>query len=240
LQLEEANRELEAFSYSVSHDLRAPFRHIVGYSELLLKRFEKLDETTQHYISSIADAGRYAGRLVDDLLEFSRTGRSELHWTEVDTTQLVEETRQEVMLAESDGRTVTWQISELPRLRGDVSMLRLVFRNLFSNALKYSRYTKDALIEVGCHESDGEVTIYVRDNGVGFDMHYAHKLFGVFQRLHKQEEFEGTGIGLANVRRIIQRHGGRTWATGAPRKGETIYFSVPQATEDKDEVKDNA
>ena len=235
-QLQEANEELEAFSYSVSHDLRAPFRHIVGYSELLLKRFETLDDTTRHYIESVADAGRYAGRLVDDLLDFSHVHRTEMRHVQIDAQLLADETRRDVMALEGRGRKVTWRVDELPTLWGDPSMLRLVFINLFSNALKYSRKREEAVIEVGCQEDDDEVVVFVRDNGVGFDMHYAHKLFGVFQRLHKVEEFEGTGIGLANVRRIVQRHGGRTWATGAPDKGATFYFSIPKRIEDKDSL----
>ena len=233
-QLQEANRELEAFSYSVSHDLRAPFRHIVGYGELLQKRLAGADETAAHYIEAMIHAGRYAGQLVDNLLDFSRTGRVALCRVELNTQQLVEEIRVESMLLEPPERRVTWKIGALPPIWSDPSMMRLVFRNLLSNALKYTRKREEAVIEIGAQEDENEVILFVRDNGAGFDMHYVDKLFGVFQRLHRVEEFEGTGIGLANVRRIVQRHGGRTWAIGAPDKGATLYFSVPKRTEDKD------
>ncbi|HSE48668.1 MAG TPA: ATP-binding protein [Terriglobales bacterium] len=234
-QLEQINRELEAFSYSVSHDLRAPFRHMMGYAELLLKRLDAADETTRHYAASIAEAGQHAGQLVDNLLDFSHTARHQLQRVAVDTPQLVEDVRLEVTSADAKGRRVYWRVSELPSLYADEAMLRQVFRNLFSNALKFTRSRDDAVIEVGCHDDADEVIVFVRDNGVGFDMHYVDKLFGVFQRLHKVEEFEGTGIGLANVRRIVQRHGGRAWATGAPNRGATIYFSIPKRIEDKEQ-----
>jgi PAS domain S-box-containing protein len=237
-QFQEANRELEGFSYSVSHDLRAPLRHIAGFADLLRKRDDdRLDETGRRYTRVIADAARQAGRLVDDLLGFSRMGRAALQHGEVDMDRLVAEVKQEVEGEEGGGSDdgtadsppgrVTWRVGPLPVVEGDAAMLRLVVRNLLSNALKYSRRRERAEIQVGSTPADGEVIFFVRDNGVGFDMRYAGKLFGVFQRLHPSGEYEGTGIGLANVRRIIARHGGRTWAEGKPDGGATFYFSLP-------------
>ncbi len=232
VQLEETNRELEAFSYSVSHDLRAPFRHIVGFSELLLKRAGNLDATSRHYVKTIADSARYAGSLVDSLLSFSQMARTQVNVMRVDLNLLAEEVRREVMIEIPAGHRVVWNMGSLPVVTGDPMMLRLVFRNLFSNAIKYSRNREESVIEVGYKTEGEEHVIYVKDNGVGFDMQYAHKLFGVFQRLHRIEEFEGTGIGLANVRRIIQRHGGRTWAESVLEKGSTFYFTLAKRAEE--------
>ena len=228
-QLEASNKELEAFSYSVSHDMRAPLRHIDGFLELLHKRIaESLDAQSQHYMDTIADSARRMGLLIDDLLSFSRMGRHELSTQPVDLVSLVREVIQELQ-PETEGRNIHWQIADLPIVNGDRAMLRVVLVNLLANAIKFTRPRAQAEIEIGCRPGAGsDGVIFVRDNGVGFDMQYADKLFGVFQRLHRTEDFEGTGIGLANVRRIINRHGGRTWAEGQVNQGATFYFALPQ------------
>ena len=230
-QLEELNRELESFSYSVSHDLRSPLRDINGFSELLRRSAGATGELTgqsSHYLDTIADAAKKASTLVDELLAFSRMGRTELRNAPVDMGGLVEEVRRE-MEREAEGRDIAWEVGALPQVRGDGPMLRQVLRNLLSNAVKYTRPKERARIEIGCEESaDGQLVFRVRDNGVGFDMDYVDRLFGVFKRLHADDEFEGTGIGLANVRRIVQRHGGKTWAEGEVGGGATFYFSLPR------------
>ena len=222
-----ANQELEAFGYSVSHDLRAPLRHVTGFVELLEKHAgPTLDEKGKRYVKTIQEASRRMGSLIDDLLTFSRIGRATLQQTEVDLRTIVDE----VILQFADqtvGRRVEWKIGPLPRLLGDNVLLHDVMMNLLGNALKYSRMRDPAVIEIGSREENGEFVCFCRDNGIGFDMKFVDKLFGVFQRLHRAEEFEGTGIGLASVRRIIQRHGGRTWAEGVVNRGATIYFSFP-------------
>jgi PAS domain S-box-containing protein len=229
VQLESANRELEAFSYSVSHDLRAPLRHIDGFAGLLGKLDgPSLSERGRTYLTQISASAKQMGVLIDDLLSFSRMGRSELHVAQVDLNSLLEETLVSLR-PETEGRTITWTIGKLPTVTGDRSMLRQVLLNLLGNAIKYSGKRATAAIEVGCLATALEDVIFVRDNGVGFDMEYAKKLFGVFQRLHLASEFEGTGIGLANVRRVVSRHGGRTWAEGKPNEGATFYFSLPKS-----------
>ena len=228
-QLEAANKELEAFSYSVSHDLRAPLRHLTGFATLLQKKAgPALDEESQRHLSFIASAAKQMGQLVDDLLNFSKTARAELRLGRVNLEQLVDEVRAGLSPDAGD-REVQWQISPLPEVNGDGSMLRVVLTNLLANALKYSRKRSPAQIEIGCQPEEQEQIIYVRDNGVGFDMQYASNLFGVFQRLHSEEEFEGTGIGLAIVQRIILRHGGGVWAEAKEGEGATFYFSLPIA-----------
>ncbi|MCK9386894.1 MAG: PAS domain S-box protein [Sulfuritalea sp.] len=229
-QLELANKELEAFAYSVSHDLRAPLRHIDGFLGLLEARTEAvLDEKSRHYISTISDSARRMSMLIDDLLSFSRMGRSEMAKTQVDLGALVQEVIHEFE-PEARGRAVAWRVAELPVVVGDRAMLRIALVNLISNALKFTRKRARAEIEIGWQPgSDAETVVFVRDNGVGFDMQYADKLFGVFRRLHREEEFEGTGIGLANVRQVIHRHGGRTWAEAKLDGGATFYFALPQS-----------
>lgn len=227
-ELTAANKELEAFSYSVSHDLRAPLRHVVGYVELLQKSSASaLDETGGRYLKTIADSARRMGVLIDDLLAFSRAGRSEMKNTVVNLDQLVKEVINDLD-KETEGRSIAWRVGPLPSVLGDQAMLKLVLVNLISNAVKYTRKREKAEIEIGYTEGkEDDVVVFVKDNGVGFDMKYADKLFGVFQRLHRQDEFEGTGIGLANVRRIIHRHGGNTWTEGVLNVGTTFCFSLP-------------
>jgi PAS domain S-box-containing protein len=231
-QLEAANKELEAFSYSVSHDLRAPLRHIDGFMELLQKRTAtSLDTQSQHYMATISDSARRMGMLIDDLLSFSRMGRHEMSRMPVNLGALVVEVVREFDL-EVKTRTVNWRIAPLPVVSGDPAMLRIVLVNLISNALKFTQPRQEAEIKIDCAPGkETETVVYVRDNGVGFDPDCANKLFGVFQRLHRVDEFEGIGIGLANVRRIITRHGGRTWAEGKLGQGATFYFSLPRTTQ---------
>ncbi|MGD1083856.1 MAG: PAS domain S-box protein [Verrucomicrobiota bacterium] len=231
-QLEEANRELDAFSYSVSHDLRAPLRHVLGFVELLQRDSRpSLSEKGVHHLNTIAQAARQMGVLIDDLLAFSRVGRVPLQKTEVRLDELVRETLGPIQ-AETRDRKILWQIHPLPAVRADRALLRQALANLISNAVKFTGHRAEAKIEIGCAaDATGETVIFVRDNGAGFDPKYAAKLFGVFQRLHSSAEFEGTGIGLANVQRIIHRHGGRTWAEGAVDAGATFYFSLPNQKE---------
>jgi PAS domain S-box-containing protein len=227
-QLENANKELEAFAYSVSHDLRAPLRHIDGFLELLRTRTtKKLDDESQHYMAVIADSVKKMGTLIDDLLSFSRLGRNEMSKSQVDLAELIQDVIGEFR-PEAEGRDIQWRISSLPLVTGDRAMLRSVLVNLISNALKFTRSRLQAKIEIGWMPGrEMETIVFIRDNGVGFDMNYVDKLFGVFQRLHRADEFEGTGIGLANVHRIINRHGGRTWAEAEIDRGATFYFSLP-------------
>jgi PAS domain S-box-containing protein len=228
-QLEVANHELEAFCYSVSHDLRAPLRHIAGFAGLLDKDAgDSLTERGRGHLAKIAGAAKKMGVLIDDLLLFSRMGRYEMHVALIDPNGVLQEVIGSLR-PETEGRNIRWIIGKLPPVSCDASMLRQVFVNLVSNAVKYTGKRGTAEIEIGCKDAaEAEVIVFVRDNGVGFDMKYAHKLFGVFQRLHGPDEFEGTGIGLANVRRIIARHGGRTWAEGELGVGATVYFSLPR------------
>lgn len=233
-QLEVANKELEAFSYSVSHDLRAPLRHIDGFAGLLAKNSgANLDDNGRRYVTTISGAAKQMGRLIDDLLAFSRTGRTELSRTRVDQDALIAALIREGRY-DQRGRAIDWQVETLPPVSADASMLRQVWANLLENAVKYSGKSEHPRVEIGtlADPKTGDPAFYVRDNGVGFDMQYVDKLFGVFQRLHGASEFEGTGIGLANVRRIIARHGGRTWAEGEVEKGATFYFSLPGPNKD--------
>jgi PAS domain S-box-containing protein len=229
-QLTAANKELEAFSYSISHDLRAPLLRISGFADILqTQAAEKLDEPSRKHLQTVADSARQMSQLIDALLEFSRMGRGEMRHERVSLVRLVAEARRELH-ADLEGRDVEWTVADLPDARGDPLMLRQVVINLLSNALKYTRDRHPAKIEIGAQSGEAETIYFVRDNGVGFDVNYAGKLFGVFQRLHPAREFAGTGIGLANVRRIIQRHGGRVRAEGAVDGGATFYFSLPHLT----------
>jgi signal transduction histidine kinase len=232
-QLDGANKELEAFAYSVSHDLRAPLRHVAGFSDLLASRSaDRLDEKGRHYLERISSSVRQMGSLIDDLLQFSRTGRAELEATRVDMDELLREALAPLQLA-ADGRDIVWALEPLPHVEGDPALLRQVWTNLLDNALKYTRGREPARIDVRALDGDAaqEDVFVVADNGVGFDMRYVHKLFGVFQRLHSSAEFEGTGIGLANVQRIVHRHGGRVWAEAELDQGASFYFALPRRKE---------
>jgi signal transduction histidine kinase len=233
LALETSNKELEAFAYSVSHDLRAPLRHMSGFSELLQKSAAaSLNDKSKRYLLMILESAKRMGNLIDDLLAFSRIGRAEARRTLVSLDQIVREAVTEVRL-QAAGRDIAWTIGDLPSVYGDRSMLRLVLVNLVSNAVKFTRTRTSASVQIGCLEKRGDQAVmFVRDNGVGFDMKYIDKLFGVFQRLHGPEEFEGTGIGLATVQRIVHRHGGKVWAEGMVNEGATFYFSVAEVEGD--------
>jgi PAS domain S-box-containing protein len=227
VQLQAANEQLQAFSYSVSHDLRSPLRHVMGFVQLLRKSAgPSLSEKSLRQLTTIFAAAKDMGNLIDDLLTFSRIGQSEMQKTEVSLDRLVSETLVDFQ-AETKERNIDWEIHPLPPVWADSALLRMVLVNLISNAVKFTGKRAEAKIEIGCAPgSTGETVIFIRDNGAGFDPRYADKLFGVFQRLHSQEDFAGTGIGLANVQRIIQRHGGRTWADGLVDGGATFYFSL--------------
>jgi light-regulated signal transduction histidine kinase (bacteriophytochrome) len=236
LQLEAANRELEAFSYTISHDLRAPLRAINGFTSILMEEYaDALPEEGRGYLRRVKDNGEHMGRLVDDLLAFSRLGRQALRQQAVDTRSIVERALAQLtpML---DGRNIDLVVGELPQCQADPNLLEQVFVNLLSNAIKYTQKKASARIEIGAMQhvrpsSSGEgpggaPTFFVRDDGAGFDMAYADKLFGVFQRLHRSTDYEGTGVGLAIVHRIIDRHGGRIWADAAVDQGATFYFTL--------------
>jgi light-regulated signal transduction histidine kinase (bacteriophytochrome) len=227
-ELEFTNKELEAFSYSVSHDLRAPFRHISGFAELLLSdESDRLTDRGKGYLNRISQAAQFAGQLVDSLLNFSQIARTKLDMRPIPMDELVREVWEDVTAEELHERAVEFHCDELPMVEGDAQLLRQAWRNLLSNAAKYTSKRDGARVQVGATRDHHQFIFSVSDNGVGFDNRYAHKLFGAFQRLHRVEEFEGTGIGLANVRRIITRHGGQTWAEGKLNEGATFYFSLP-------------
>ncbi len=232
-QLEVSNKELEAFSYSVSHDLRAPLRHINGYVDLLNQRYSSnLPEKAIHYLETISGASSQMGALIDNLLQYSRTGRKELNKSELDLNALLKEVLEELRSMRK-GRKITWDIKKLPTVFGDPTLFKVVWTNLLGNAIKYTQNKQTAKISVSCREDEENFVFSVCDNGVGFDMKYAQKLFGVFQRLHSQADFEGTGIGLANVQRIVHKHSGKVWATAKPGKGANFFFSLPKYLEEK-------
>jgi len=228
-ELQIANKELEAFSYSVSHDLRAPLRHVTGFVNLLQKSIgPSLSEDDLSLLKDISEAAGRMGALIDDLLAFSRVGKTEMRKTNVNLDDLVRDTMGDFQVETKD-RKIAWEIGPLPDVWADRALLRLALVNLFSNAVKFTSARSLPKIEIGCAPSgDRETVISIRDNGAGFDPQYADKLFGVFQRLHDRDEFEGTGIGLANIQRIIHRHSGRTWAEGKVQSGATFYFSLPK------------
>jgi signal transduction histidine kinase len=229
VELNSSNKELESFAYSVSHDLRAPLRHLVGYSELLQKQAaNSLDDKALRYTQTIHESSKRMGNLIDDLLSFSRIGRAEARMTSLNLDQKVQSIITE-LAEDAEGRNIEWRIGPLPPCHGDRSMVRLVLVNLLSNAVKFTRKQELAVIEVGAVEANDQIEVFVKDNGAGFDMQYANKLFGVFQRLHHADEFEGTGIGLAIVQRIVHRHGGEVRVAGAVGKGATFYFTLPKA-----------
>jgi PAS domain S-box-containing protein len=222
-QLEGANKELESFSYSVSHDLRAPLRSVVGYSGMLKEDYAaQLDDEAKRMLGVIERNALKMNSLIDDLLEFSRTGRKEVGKVDVDMRELADDVIKEIA-----NEKVKFQLGELPHIMADRTLITQVWTNLISNAVKYSGKKDNPLVEIGSSNKDGQVIFFVKDNGAGFGMEYADKLFGVFQRLHKAEEFEGTGIGLAIVHRVVTRHGGRVWAEGKLDEGATFYFSLP-------------
>jgi PAS domain S-box-containing protein len=225
-ELNAANKELEAFSYSVSHDLRAPLRAMQGFSKILLEEHAPhLHEESQRYLRLIAENCTQMGCLVDDLLTFSRLSRQSLDRRHVSTAALVRQCLEELQ-PEQEGRSVAIRVGDLPDCRADGSLLRLVWMNLLSNALKFTQKRPKAAIEIGYQNLDGLYAYFVKDNGVGFDMQYADKLFGVFQRLHRAEDYDGTGVGLAIVQRIVHRHGGRVWAEARVDQGATFYFTL--------------
>jgi PAS domain S-box-containing protein len=231
-QVSDINRELEAFSYSVSHDLRAPLRHIAGFSDKLAQHLgPDIDDKSAHYLEVIGNAGQRMAQLIDDLLVYSRFGRSALRLQPVDMQSLADQARAMAM-SEAEDRIIEWRVAPLPVVIGDENMLRTVWQNLLGNAVKYTGQCEQALIEIGVeHLPRGDYVFTVKDNGAGFDMQYAGKLFGVFQRMHKASDYAGSGIGLANVRRIVSRHGGRTWAEAEPGKGASFHFSLPASTD---------
>jgi light-regulated signal transduction histidine kinase (bacteriophytochrome) len=233
VELEAVNKEMEDFSYSVSHDLRSPLRAIDGFSRKVLIGYgERLDDEGRRQLQVVRDNAQRMGELIDNLLAFSRMGRREIILQPLDMDAMVNGVVEELRAAEPE-RSIEFTLSPLPRARGDVAMMRQVWVNLLSNAVKFSRKRQTAHIEVGCREEEGELHYWVKDDGAGFDMQYADKLFGVFQRLHRQDEFEGTGVGLAIVQRILHRHKGHIWGEGKPDGGATLHFVLPLSSPDK-------
>ncbi len=233
-ELEKSNDELESFTYSISHDLRAPLRHVHGFVDMLSNHLQgNTDEKSQHYLETISNAVKDMGYLIDDLLSFSRIGKTQINNVKIDLNLIVKDVIDSYQI-EIESKNIKWEIEKLPVVNADINMIKLVFDNLISNALKFTSLKEVVTIEIGSDsdtKSNNNVEIYVKDNGAGFDMRYVEKLFGVFQRLHSQKEFEGTGIGLANVKRIVQKHGGRVWAEGLVDEGATFYFTLPKYKE---------
>ncbi|MBV6626125.1 MAG: response regulator [Rivularia sp. (in: Bacteria)] len=227
-QLEATNKELETFAYSISHDLRSPIRQVQSFAKLLYESLKSinLSEEIDSYLEMIIKLTQRAGKMIDDLIEFSTTGRFEMFYTTIDMNSLVEEVKQQ-LISQTQGRTFIWDIESLPRVNGDRTLLRIVWQNLIENAIKYTSHKDIAEIKIGSTSNSSEITFFIVDNGVGFDMRYVERIFGIFQRLHTDAEFEGTGIGLANVQRIIHRHGGRIWTQSKINQGTTFYFSLP-------------
>jgi light-regulated signal transduction histidine kinase (bacteriophytochrome) len=234
VQLRDANQQLEAFSYSVAHDLKAPLRAISGFSTMLAEDYgPKLDGDALRYLCSITEKVGTMGQLINDLLEFSRQGFKEMELFDIDMSEVVTSILAELR-STTPGRQLEWRVQPLPPVRGDLAMIRQVWVNLLSNAIKFSGTTGKAWVEVGCSDAgERQNTYYVRDNGAGFDMKYVDKLFGIFQRLHSGKDFEGTGVGLSIVQRVVQRHGGRVWAEGKVNEGATFHFTLPVASEAK-------
>ena len=225
-QLEAANKELESFTYSVAHDLRAPLRHIVGFAQILEEDFRpRLEPEAQQYLTRIQQGTRRMGLLVDELLNLAKVGRQQLNLQLVGLTPIAEQVISE-LASSYEGREVEWRLGELPCAHCDANLVKQVFQHLISNAIKYTRLRQHAVIEVGKTSAGGQTAIFVRDNGVGFNMKYVGKLFGIFQRLHANENFEGTGVGLATVQRIVQKHHGRVWAEAEMDRGATFYFTL--------------
>jgi light-regulated signal transduction histidine kinase (bacteriophytochrome) len=226
-QLHEMNKDLQAFSYSVSHDLRVPLRSMMGYSKILEEDYNKiLDEEGKRVLSVIQQNATKMNNLIEDLLEFSKSGRKELERSEIDTESLIRSILEDI--SSSPPHKAEIRLNPLPSTYADSNLLSQVWINLIGNAIKYSSKKETPVVEIGSYSEENEIVFYVKDNGSGFDMKYVDKLFGVFQRLHRIDEFEGTGVGLALVKRIIARHGGRAWAEGKLNEGATFYFSLPK------------
>ena len=227
-QLEATNKELETFAYSISHDLRTPIRQVYSFADLLQQSLKSinLSEEINSYLGMIIKLTKRASKMIDDLMEFSSTGRFEMLYTTIDMNRLVEEIKQQV-ISETPDRIIIWEIESLPTINGDRTLIRIVWQNLIENAVKYTSYKDIAEINIGSSINSSEITFFIKDNGVGFDMRYVDRIFGIFQRLHTEQEFKGTGIGLANVQRIIHRHRGRIWTQSAVNEGTTFYFALP-------------